>query len=92
MYPWGGRGRQLGWDTFGKILAKITRGTLESPLGVSPITAVVIEVLNFPLLIGMVTVIFYISNLKYRLAYCVVMYNCNEAKNVKNKQKVTILI
>ena len=61
-------------------------------MGVSPITAVVIEVLNFPLLIGMVTVIFYISNLKYRLAYCVVMYNCNEAKNVKNKQKVTILI
>lgn len=87
MYPWGGRGRQLGWDTFGKILAKITRGTLESPLGVSPITAVVIEVLNFPLLIGMVTVIFYISNLKYRLAYCVVMYNCNEAKMLKTNKR-----
>lgn len=35
MYPWGGRGRQLGCDTFGKILAKITRGTLviRVPLG-----------------------------------------------------------
>ena len=48
----------MGCDTFGKILAKITRGTLESPLGVSPISEVVIEVLNFLLLIGMVTVIF----------------------------------
>ena len=58
MYPWGGRVRQLGRDTLGKILAKITRGTLESPLGVSPIPEVVKEVLNFPLWIGMVTVIF----------------------------------
>ena len=55
---WGGGGRQLGRDTLCKILAKITGGTLESPLGVSPITEVVMEVLNFLLLIGMVTIIF----------------------------------
>ena len=48
----------MGHDTLCKIVAKITRGTLESPLGVSPITEVVIEVLNFLLLIGMATIIF----------------------------------
>ena len=57
LLSWGGGGRQLGCDALCKILADYKR-YFRVPLGVSRITEVVIEVLNFLFLIGMVTVIF----------------------------------